>query len=113
VRTLAGRTFLYSGRPNKESPHLEEVRILLSKRDKCSLIDRKPVSERLMSARFKARARNVRIVQLYAPTEKADGQTKERFYVDLQNTIKSVDKKDMLIVMGDLNAKVSSSNVGL
>jgi hypothetical protein len=31
----------------------------------------------------------------------------------LQNTIKSVSKKDLLIVTGDLNAKVGLSNVGL
>jgi hypothetical protein len=72
VRTLAGRTFLYSGKPNEEDPRLEGVGMLLSKRAKCSLIDWKPVSERLMSARFKARSRNVTIVQLSAPTEQAN-----------------------------------------
>jgi exonuclease III len=66
-----------------------------------------------MSVRFKAKARNVTTVQCYAPTERADGETNERFYVELQNTIKSVNKKKVLIVMGDLNAKVGSSNVGL
>jgi hypothetical protein len=65
VRTLAGRTFLYSGRPNEEDPHLEGVGMLLNKRAKCSLIDWKPVSERLMSARFKAKARNVTTVHMH------------------------------------------------
>jgi hypothetical protein len=37
LRTLAGRTFLYSGRPNEEDPHLEAVGMLMSKRAKCTV----------------------------------------------------------------------------
>ncbi|KDR12355.1 hypothetical protein L798_13779 [Zootermopsis nevadensis] len=74
----AGQSLLFSGQPNEDNPHQGRVGILLSKGARNSLIDWKPVSSRLMTARFKGRVRNVTIVKCYAPTEEANEDLKTR-----------------------------------
>ena len=46
------------------------------------------------------------IIQCYAPTNDTDDQIKSEFYQQLQTEINSKTRKDVLIVMGDLNAKI-------
>jgi len=43
---------------------------------------------------------------VYAPTSTHDEKTKDEFYDQLQATINKVNKGDICIVMGDLNAKI-------
>lgn len=69
--TGSGDTLLYSGHENENSPHTAGVAFLLSRAAKRSLISWQPISERLITARFKCKARNVTIIQCYAPTEAA------------------------------------------
>jgi exonuclease III len=86
---------------------------MLTNTAKNSLIDWKPISERLMMARFKAKVRNVTVIQCYAPTEGSEIQIKEAFYHQLSEAIRKTPRKDVIIVMSDLNAKVGSNNEGL
>ena len=60
-------------------------------------------------ARFKTNIRNIVMIQCYAPTEVADDVEKQEFYVQLSDTIKR-QKKDIIIMGGDLNAKVGQDN---
>jgi len=57
---------------------------------------------------------------VYGPTTAATDEEMERFYQDLSQAVNQVSKGDMLLVMGDFNAKVGirepsamSSAVGL
>ena len=50
---------------------------------------------------------------MYAPTNDADEQTKEDFYGKLQEVAEQVHKHDMLIITGDMNAKVGNLVNGL
>ena len=52
------------------------------------------------------------MIQRYAPTEVAEDAKKQEFYVQLSDTLKK-QKKDIIIVVGDLNAKVGQENEGL
>jgi len=53
------------------------------------------------------------IVNVYAPTHRAPAEVKETFYDDLQVVINSVPSSDMVLVMGDFNARVGCvSNSG-
>ena len=48
------------------------------------------------------------VIQAYAPTSKAEEAEVERFYEDLQDLSELTLKKDVLFIIGDLNAKVGS-----
>ncbi len=61
-----------------------------------------------MSIQLCATPFNITIIQAYAPTTDYDDDQVEEFYSQIQNIIDHVDKKDVLIVQGDWNAKVGS-----
>ena len=50
------------------------------------------------------------MVQAYAPTSDAMDEGKEEFYNQLRDTVSSCNRNDMIVVMGDLNAKVGNNN---
>jgi len=112
IRLSTRETLLYSGHEEDNSPHTEGVGLMLSAEATASLIEWTPVSSRIVLARFRSRTRNVQIVQCYAPTNHADGDVKTDFYEQLQTTLEQRTKRDILIVMGDFNAKIGSDNVG-
>ena len=46
----------------------------------------------------------------YAPNENADEEDKEDFYYSLQMTVDNVPRHDVLLLLGDLNARVGYNN---
>ncbi|XP_047106116.1 craniofacial development protein 2-like [Schistocerca piceifrons] len=66
-----------------------------------------------MTGRFKSKVRNVTLIQYYDPTETSEIEKEEEFYYLLRETVRKVSKKDILIVMGDIIAKVWDNNEGL
>ena len=64
------------------------------------------ISSRLISIRLRAAPFNITVVQAYAPTTDCDDDQAEEFYTQLQGISDRVDKKDILIIQGDWNAKV-------
>ena len=51
---------------------------------------------------------NITVIQVYAPTSKAEEAEVEQFHEDLQNLLEVTPKKDVLFIIGDWNAKVGS-----
>ena len=49
---------------------------------------------------------NVTIIQVYAPTSDHEDQEVEELYEQIENTLKKVPKKDLIIIQGDFNAKI-------
>ena len=49
-----------------------------------------------------------RVIQAYAPTSNAEEAEVEWFYEDLQDLLELTPKKDVLLIIGDWNAKVGS-----
>ena len=65
-----------------------------------------------MYCRLRAHPVNITLVSVYSPVNPQPGQTaaeaaSDSFYDDLQATIDKVPPGDMLLIMGDLNARVS------
>jgi hypothetical protein len=54
----------------------------------------------------------VTIINTYAPTNEKELEGKQDFYDQLQATVEAVPKKDLLIVMGDVHAKIGKDNSG-
>ena len=48
------------------------------------------------------------VIQVYAPTTNAEEAKVEWFYEDLQDLLELIPKKDVLLIIGDWNAKVGS-----
>jgi exonuclease III len=51
------------------------------------------------------------MTQVYAPTNEAKEIEKEDFYNALQYVVDKIPKRDILIIMGDLNAQVGSERI--
>ncbi|VDP18658.1 unnamed protein product [Schistosoma margrebowiei] len=52
------------------------------------------------------------IIQCYARTNDSNDDIKDQFYERLQSVIEKCPRKDLTILMGDLNAKVGIDNTG-
>jgi len=111
--THDGKRLLYSGMPEEDDDHIHGVGILLGGQMKGSLLEWAAISERLMTARLKLKNRNLTIVQAYAPTEDATLDRKEAFYSQLEGVLLGIPKRDVVLMMGDLNARVGSANEDL
>ena len=62
----------------------------------------------MISVRFQGKPFSITVIQVYAPTSNAEEAEVERFYVDLQDLLELILKKDVLFIIGDWNAKVGS-----
>ena len=84
----------------------------MSKEARKSLMEWSPISERIILARFKTKIRTLTTIQCYAPAETIAKDKKEQFYQQLSKKITTVKKRDVIIVMGDMNAKIGPNNEG-
>lgn len=103
IKTVDDKTILYSGAEDK---HERGVALILGKKAVESLIGWEPISDRIIKARFFSKFIKMTIIQVYAPTNDSEESEKDHFYDQLQQSVDKVEKHDLLIVMGDLNAKV-------
>ena len=65
-------------------------------------------NDRMISVRFQGKPFNIMVIQAYAPTSNAEEAEVEQFYEDLQDRLELTPKKDVLLIIGDWNAKVGS-----
>ena len=108
-----GKLLLYSGREEGEI-HQSGVALLLSKQARDSLIDWEGHGDRILRATFRSSRKRLHfdVIMVYAPTNEADEETKELFYARLAAVVDRRPRRNMLMVMGDLNAKVGDKNEG-
>ena len=100
---------MYSGVPD----HWKGVAIALSADAdaawRAAGSDFDPVSKRLLRIKLKIHSGHVSIIAVYAPTNETSKEDEsEQFYLDLQEFVCKVPKRDMLLIMGDFNARVGN-----
>ena len=118
-------TLLHSGRPlpsdSDRATRNEGVGIVLDEKASAAWRNAgeqwEAVSSRLVTARLQWRRRSaserkkservyLTVLCAYAPTAKAPPSVKEKFFTELQDTIDKVPPTDLLVVLGDFNARV-------
>ena len=62
----------------------------------------------MASVHFQGKLFNITVIQVYAPASNAEEAEVEQFYEDIQDGLELTDKKDVLFIIGDWNAKVGS-----
>ena len=63
----------------------------------------------MISVRFQGKPFNIMVIQVYALTSNAEEV--EQFYEALQDLLELTPKKDVLLIIGDWNAKVGSQEI--
>ena len=94
----------YSG-TNEKTGQAGTGFLLMKKIQKC-IINFELHNERLCKLRIKGKYNNITLINAYAPTEDKTEETKEQFYDDLQSIVDKVPKSDLIIILGDVNAKL-------
>ncbi|KAJ3589791.1 hypothetical protein NHX12_010632 [Muraenolepis orangiensis] len=114
VKLASGETILYSGHPEDSAPHTEGVAFMLSKETQRALISWEPINSRIITAKFQTTHKkiNLQVLQCYAPTNDTDDETKDQFYNQLYTIVQARKGKDIMILMGDMNAKIGGNNNG-
>lgn len=70
----------------------------------------KPLDGRICKIRVKGKYNNLTFICIYAPTETGDGEESDIFYYKLEEVCSKTNRYDMLIILGDFNAKVGREN---
>ena len=65
----------------------------------------------MISVCFQGKPFNTTVIQVYAPTIKAEEAEFQWFYEDLQDLQEPTPKKDVLLIIGDWNEKVESQEI--
>ena len=65
----------------------------------------------MISVHFQGKPFSITVIQVYAPTSNVKEAEVEWFYEDLQDLLELTTQKDVLIIIGDKNAKVGSQEI--
>ena len=60
----------------------------------------------MISVHFQGKPFNITVIQVYAPTSNVEEAAVEQFYEDLQDLLEQRPPKNVLFIIGDLNAKL-------
>ena len=72
-----GHTILYSGQTDQH--HRSRVAMIMNRKVEKSLLDWKPISDRLIKARFNFKFAKLTVIVCYAPTEDAEEEIKNEY----------------------------------
>jgi len=95
-------TILYSG----STKSALGTGFIVSKEYKGSIMEFKPINERICILRIRARLFNITLICVRTPTEETKEEVKDRFYEELKNVYDGAAGHDMKMILGDMNAKI-------
>eukprot|EP00794_Sanderia_malayensis_P018471 gene18471-20322_t len=92
--------------------HEHGVGVILDKeRAKC-VMGHWELSDRVMLVKLRGNPFNINIIVVYAPTSESSGEATNEFYEILEKAKEQCKSQEVIIVMGDLNAKVGNDQIG-
>ena len=95
----------------QESLRGNGVAIIVNKRVQNAVRGCSLKNNRMISVHFQGKPFNITVIQVYAPTSNAKEAKVEWFYEDLQNLLELTTKKNILLMIGDWNAKRGSQEI--
>ncbi|VDP48878.1 unnamed protein product [Schistosoma margrebowiei] len=100
---------LYSVHEEENAPQTQGVALMLSKVARNALVGWESHRSRIIKASFKTQKEGItmNIIQCYARTNDSNDDIKDQFYERLQLVIEKCPRKDLTVLIGDLNAKTS------
>ena len=113
-RLATGEMLLFSGHEEEDAPHTLGVALMLSTTAQKAFIGWEAHGPRILTANFRTKIWriNMDVIQCYAPTNETDEAEKDDFYDRLLRITQSRPQRNILIVMGDINAKIGGDNTG-
>ena len=87
------------------------VAIIVNRRVQNAVLGCNLENDRMSSVHFLGKPFNITVIQAYVLTSNAEEAEVEWFYEDLQDLLELTPKKDVLFIIGDLNAKVGSQEI--
>ena len=103
---LDGYTFIYSG----GNEHQHGVGFLVKSSVEKSILGYWPLSNRNIMLKLKAKPFDISIIQTYAPTSTHTDEEVEEHYEEIDKMLKEVKSTDVLLVIGDFNAKIGEGS---
>lgn len=104
---------LYSGHEEDNAPHTEGFALMLSQSALRALIGWEAHGPRIITVSFRTKEDiSMNVIKCYSPTNNHEEETKDEFYDRLQNLLDKYSEKDMILLMGDKDAKIGEDNIG-
>ena len=95
----------------QESLRRNGVAIIINKRVQTAVLGCNLKNDRMISVHFQGKPFTITVIQVYAPTSNSEEAEVECFYEDLQDFLELTPQKDVLFIIGNLNAKVGSQEI--
>ena len=95
----------------QESLRRNGVALILNKRVQNAVLGCNLKNDRIIFVYFQGKPFTITVIQVYAPASNAEEAEVEQFCEDLQDLLELTPKKDVLIIIGDWNAKVGNQGV--
>ena len=102
-----GYLVLFSG----GDTHTAGVGMIIDKKYAAGVMGFLPISNRVMIVKIEGKPFNLAVIQAYAPTSDHSEEDIEQFYEDMEKAHQQVKSTDILVVMGDMNAKIGKGKV--
>ena len=93
----------------QESLRRNAVALIVNKRDQNIVLGFSLKNDRMISVHFQGKPFNITVIQVYAPITDAKEAEADQFYEDLKDFLELTPKRDVLVIIGNWNAKVGGS----
>ena len=97
----------FSGK--EEGRRASGVGFVVDKEASKAVLGYNPIDDRVMTLKLKGHPMNTTFLQVYAPTTEADEDKMDVFYSKVQEALDKINSKDVIIMMGDWNAKIGGN----